>query len=168
MAWAIAAVTVMAAGTAAYFAWAGADAPAPAVTRSVIEAGQTIPVSPVNSVSFVSISPDGRRVAFLVGQPSGARQLLVRSLEVDAPLVVVPAATDGGAPVFSPDGQWLIFTSANRLMKVAATGGAPVVLGSAEGALSGATWTDDGWIVYATGNSRGLYPWPRTAAHRSA
>jgi serine/threonine-protein kinase len=67
-----------------------------------------------------------------------------------------PAAITGlGAPrsIFvSPDGQWIgYFDGTNGLRKVSIAGGPPVVLRAGEGnGARGATWAQDGTIVYAT------------------
>jgi len=52
-------------------------------------------------------------------------------------------------PSFSPDGQWIGYSLGNRLMKVPAQGGVlvPIVVSAAP---RGATWSEDGTVVFAT------------------
>ena len=46
---------------------------------------------------------------------------------------------------FSPDGQWLGFLVADRLKKVAITGGQPILIADAPN-LNAGVWADDGTI----------------------
>ena len=59
-----------------------------------------------------------------------------------------------GAPrdVFiSPDGQWVgFFDGSTMLKKVAITGGSPVTVCAAQGVPRGATWSEDGTVIFAT------------------
>ncbi|NOT27794.1 MAG: hypothetical protein HOP16_17035, partial [Acidobacteria bacterium] len=96
----------------------------------------------------LAITPDGSRVVY-VGD-SGS-QLFVRSLEE-----LDPVAVAGGAPrdVFtSPDGQWVGFFRLFVLSKVPITGGPPVTLTIGDGLSRGATWAEDGTIIFATQNA---------------
>ena len=54
-------------------------------------------------------------------------------------------------PFVSPDGQWVGFSVGSVIEKVAITGGPPVVVTTTDGFTRGATWGEDGTIVYATG-----------------
>ena len=65
----------------------------------------------------------------------------------------VLAVADARAPFVSPDGQWVGFFTAEGLWKVAMTGGPAVsVVGLDAPQVRGATWGEDGTIIYATGN----------------
>ena len=60
------------------------------------------------------------------------------------------SGTSGGyGPFFSPDGQSVGFAADDELRKVPLSGGPPVALCKAA-ALFGASWGDDGTIVFAT------------------
>jgi serine/threonine-protein kinase len=102
----------------------------------------------------IAISPDGTRIAY-VG-PGGS--LLVRPLDsLDATVLVRDDSPV--APFFSPDGRWVGYFPANRaLRKVPVDGGPTVVLSPSDGAQAGgATWAEDGTVVFATNNrSTGL------------
>ncbi len=59
------------------------------------------------------------------------------------------AGTEGGrAPFFSPDGKWLGFLTQHHLKKVQLSGDTPVTLCRIANAR-GASWGDDGTIVYS-------------------
>ncbi len=67
--------------------------------------------------------------------------------------MAVPGTRGGSSAFFSPDGDWIGFgTSTGRLMKVNVDGGAPIQVANSTPDLpiSGATWTDDGFIIYST------------------
>ena len=67
------------------------------------------------------------------------------------------SATEAGESVFfSPDGRWVGFTTSTEMMKVPAEGGRPFRLADARGA-GGATWLEDGTIVFAPMYSDGLF-----------
>jgi Tol biopolymer transport system component len=65
--------------------------------------------------------------------------------------------TEGASctPFFSPDGQWLGFYVQGYLKKVSLRGGTPVTLCSI-GGLLGASWGEDGTIVFASTNFDGI------------
>ena len=120
-------------------------------------------------------SPDGSRIAF----DHQADPLITSGITADisvvtvatkavTPLVRAPGGDNG--PVWSPDGQWLLFGSSggdttsnfyrnNRLMKIAAGGGAPTRLGADfDEQIGGVSWTAAG--IYFAGfekTRRNLY-----------
>ena len=61
-------------------------------------------------------------------------------------------------PFFSPDGEWIGFLVANRVMKVAVQGGPAVAVGEFPNSRAGASWGDDGNIVL--GSLTGLWRMP--------
>lgn len=91
------------------------------------------------------LSPDGQRLAFVVGT-GGNSLLMVRDLGDLGALVI--GGTDGAAfPFWSPDGRWIGYSAHGRLMKVASGGGSPVVIDGAVGNWGGA-WSSAGVIVF--------------------
>jgi serine/threonine protein kinase/Tol biopolymer transport system component len=104
--------------------------------------------------SPMSLSPDGRHLAFIAIPPSKPRRLWVRSFDS---LVAKPLEGTEGAisPFWSPDSRSIGFYSYfdGKLKKVALSGGLPETLCDAWG--WGATWSRDGVIVFE--NHAGLY-----------
>jgi Tol biopolymer transport system component len=101
----------------------------------------------------VSLSPDGRRLAFRARDESGYR-IWIRSLDsLEAhPL----AGTEGGTGMFwSPDSRYLAFAARGTLKKVGAGGGPIQTLADGFETFLGGAWAPDGTILY-TSVSRGL------------
>jgi hypothetical protein len=97
-------------------------------------------------LAAAAMSPDGRLVTYVVERGS-ATQLLLRRLDELAP-VPVPATANALSPFFSPDSQWIGFFADGKLKKVPVAGGPAVTICDAGGGF-GATWGDDGTIVFA-------------------
>jgi serine/threonine-protein kinase len=98
----------------------------------------------------LAISPDGTRVAFVVGN-----QLYLRSLSEPEAKPIAGTKFEQGqirAPVFSPDGQWIAFVSSvpAHIRKVPVSGGAPITICDGCGPLGAMHWDRDG-IVFAQG-----------------
>ena len=99
----------------------------------------------------VAISPDGRQLVFAANQ-----RLYRRALDqIDAtPIAGTEAGGIGGingsalSPFFSPDGQWIAFWQQRQLKKVPVGGGAPVTICALDEIPFGASWGDDGNIVW--------------------
>jgi serine/threonine-protein kinase len=102
----------------------------------------------------VALSPDGKTLVFSAIW-GGTQQLYARAMDQ---LGATPiAGTSGGyGPFFSPDGQSVGFAADGELRKVPLRGGPPVALCKAV-ALFGASWGDDGTIVFATQRNGGLW-----------
>ena len=93
----------------------------------------------------VAITPDGSRVVY-----RGRNQLLVRAMDQLEPTVLVGAGTPHGVFI-SPDGKWVGFFDGDKLLKkVAITGGPPVTICTVPDPPRGATWGEDGNIIFAT------------------
>ena len=93
----------------------------------------------------VAVSRDGRYVAFNTIR-KGRESLYLRELADPEPRLIIQ---DGGQyPFFSPDSQWLGFFEGGKLRKIAVRGGPSVVVADAPDSR-GASWGDDGSIVFA-------------------
>jgi len=101
----------------------------------------------------LALSPDGTRLAFVAARGSHA-QILVRRLDQEG-ASPVPGTEGGSSPFFSPDGEWLGFLAEGRLKKVPAAGGQAQPLVEAP-ALHGASWGEDGSILFAPSSESGL------------
>jgi len=152
VAWSVAAVLLVAAlalGAFAYFRRAQEDT---RTTRFFVslpdksglaEEGTVIP----GQTGPLSVSPDGRRIAFVAGSADGKYLLWVRSL--DTLTAQALAATDGASsPFWSPDDRFLGFFAGGKLKKIEVSGGPPITLCDAPNNRGG-TWSGDGVIVFA-------------------
>jgi serine/threonine protein kinase len=95
-------------------------------------------------VSF-SLSPDGRRLAF-VASDGGTSRLWIRPL--DSTTAQPLAGTDGAAlPFWSPDSKSLGFFADSRLKRLDLSGGVPQLVAAAS--PRGGSWNTDGTILFA-------------------
>ena len=120
------------------------------------EAGGAIQPYPTS----VIISPDGRRVAYIVVDSTGS-QLWVRDLDQQGPRRVTDM-TSVRDVFWSPDGRTLAFSTMGdgaRLWKVPAAGGAPVSICDVKWSR-GATWGKGDVIVFAPAPDGPLYRVP--------
>jgi eukaryotic-like serine/threonine-protein kinase len=113
------------------------------------------PLVPPRAGGALAIDPLARFLVYVAGTPGAETYLALRPLgQLTGSRL---AGTEGGrSPFVSPDGQWVGFFSGGLLKKVSVTGGAPVTLCRIDGIQRGATWGEDGTIVFATSVSRGL------------
>jgi len=99
----------------------------------------------------IALSRDGRHLIYA----AEAGGLYIRSFDgVEAHLI---AGTEAGwLPFLSPDGRWVGFAAGGKLQKVPVEGGSPrPIVDVTEPGPAGASWGEDGSIVYASG--QGLY-----------
>lgn len=95
-----------------------------------------------------TLSPDGRRLAFLAGSGTSQPQIWVRDLDSsDAhPLV----GTDGARlPFWSPDGGSIAFTADGKLKKIDVSGGPPLTLCEVT-RFRGGSWNKRNVIVFVS------------------
>jgi serine/threonine protein kinase/Tol biopolymer transport system component len=95
----------------------------------------------------IALSRDGRRFAF-VGREGGNSQIFVQDL-AGFEARPLPGTEGGNTPFFSPDGEWLGFFTSNQLKKISLRGGEPLALCSTPPVTRGASWGDDGRIIFA-------------------
>ncbi|HSP14120.1 MAG TPA: protein kinase [Thermoanaerobaculia bacterium] len=114
------------------------------------------------TIPMIAISPDGSLVAYRSAGPE--RGIHLRSF--DSQQDVLLSGTEKGInPFFSPDGQWIGFVAAGRLMRVKISGGAPQSLFSGislQGEGRGASWAPDGAIYFSPHSATGLWKVPAT------
>jgi serine/threonine-protein kinase len=91
-----------------------------------------------------AITPDGSRVVYI---GNNGTQLFVRPLDAVEPTLLMKGEIRG--PFISPNGEWVGYTEAQTVKRVALTGGAPVTLFSTSG-IRGATWASDDEIIFAS------------------
>ncbi len=143
--WAIAAVASVAMVAAGLGWWLRERAQPPSVGPDLTQFTWSLPAG-TGLDSAPAVSPDGRRIAFTAISGGSPSRLFVRSLDsLDATAV---ADTEGAKqPFWSPDGASIGFFALGKLMKVAVTGGVPVVICDAPDGKGG-TWGPDGTIVF--------------------
>jgi serine/threonine-protein kinase len=127
----------------------------PAPPQSVIRTVINLPPDGPNRSGGMALSADGRQLAYVVVE-EGTQRIYLRPMDsLEGRLI---GGTQGGSdPFFSPDGRWLGFFAGGKLMKVPTSGGAPVVLSDAP-APRGASWGENGVIVFAP-QARGTGIW---------
>ena len=103
----------------------------------------------------VSVSPDGRRIAF--ADADGGSALWLRP--VDSFIAEKLPGTDGAMrPFWSPDGRSLGFFSSGRLRKVEASNRqSPVQTLTSAAAFSGGAWSPEGLLYSPEATGIGLY-----------
>ena len=111
------------------------------------------PVVGLNNAD-VSISPDGRLLAFMARpNPQQPASLFVRP--VGGLTSRRLAGTDDAVqPFWSPDSRYIGFAAGGKLKKVEAVGGPPQEIADAQG-FAGGTWSRSGTIVFGT--PKGLF-----------
>ena len=110
------------------------------------------------SASLLSVSPDGREIAFLVLGADGISHIWVRRLEsTDARQV--PGTDNAVGPFWSPDSRLLGFFASGALKTVDVNGGSVQRVCDAPSTLPTGTWNRDGVILFGTGynNRVGIY-----------
>jgi len=150
----VAGAVVLAAVVGAVTTWIAVRPSPPAVSRLVITPSPTIG----REGRSLAISPDGSRIAYIANSALFVRSLDRLEPQLLAQLDDITLAPQ--SPFFSPDGQWVgYFVSNNRISRVQVTGGPSTqVTGLDAGNGGGASWAEDGTLVFATLNrTAGLY-----------
>jgi serine/threonine-protein kinase len=135
-----------------------APEPKPVVSRlAMLPTGATA-LRLANDGHSIAISPDGSRVAYLGADST----LWVRALDELESTVLVRSdnAPQLDSPFFSPDGQWIgYFLGGDSVRRVHVSGGpSSLVTRHDYAAGGGATWAEDGTLVFGTlHRSTGLY-----------
>ncbi len=105
----------------------------------------------------VALSPDGTRLAYVASRGS-EQSIYIRSLD-SLESVRLPGTARASSPFFSPDGEWIGFEAAGKLVKVPVSGGSPQVLCDVL-FPAGATWGRDDTIVFTPLFTAGLFAIP--------
>ncbi|MBZ5635266.1 MAG: protein kinase [Acidobacteriia bacterium] len=161
--WVVAVFAVITAGVIAFLYLRRKPAAAEAVRFEIVQPDQ------VNFSSLVSVSPDGRTLAFIATGAAGVSQLWVRSLET---LEARPLdGTDGanGAPFWSPDSRNIVFGTSDKLKRIEVSGGPAQTLSTVPNQVWGGFWTSDNRIVFGlSGPGNGLFEVPATGGAATA
>jgi Tol biopolymer transport system component len=99
---------------------------------------------PVGGAPVLAVSPDGTKTVYAAGGALYLRRLS----ELEARPVAGTVGDNPVVPVFSPDGKWILYLSAEgQLERVPVDGGTPLVV-VADQANLGWRWDDDDMIRY--------------------
>ena len=100
-------------------------------------------------LSVLTLSPDGRLLAYNGIDSSGQRQIFLRAMDQLEPQPV-PGSVNATAPFFSPDGRWLGYRTGTRLMRMPTSGGSPEPICESTGLLlMPAAWLERNTVVVA-------------------
>jgi eukaryotic-like serine/threonine-protein kinase len=139
LAWAVAAVAVLL-GVLAALLSRRPQAPEE-LTRLTI-----LPPSGQSFFGFALLSPDARRILFLLRDDGGRNSLAVRSLG-SLEMRRLLGTDDARGGFWSPDGREIAFFSEGRLKRIGAEGGPVQTICESGGAFSGA-WSRQGTILF--------------------
>ena len=158
--WALAAAAGLAAVVLAVPALRHLDSAAPRVTRFTITPSGVSTITAIGADRELSITPDGGHIVY-VGHDG--TQLFLRAMDQLEPIPLASGNPRG--PFVSPDGQWVGFfevsSGVQAINKVAITGGPALSICPTKGQRQGATWSEDGTIIYATADpASGLWRVP--------
>jgi serine/threonine-protein kinase len=158
--WRRPALVVAGALAAAIAAFLALRAPLPLSTSAATPLVRvSVPTGPdvrpwIGGSHALAVAPDGSRFAF-VGESGGRAQLYVRELGSYTP-TPVRNSDDARTPFYSPDGEWIGFFAQGELRKVTSAGGTPARIAASGLQPRGASWSEDGRIVFAQVGAPGL------------
>jgi serine/threonine-protein kinase len=130
-----------------------APSPSPVLRLAMMPPDGT-PVGNASPVRDVAITPDGNRVIYGTGPSLDTLELFVRGLD-QLEATPLKGLRYPVAPFPSPDSQWIGYFEGGTngtMKKVSITGGPPVTICAAP-RPSGASWSADGTIVFASDGS---------------
>ena len=104
--------------------------------------------------TYLSLSHDGRRLAFTAADSDRNTALWVRDLD-SLEARRLPGTDNATSPFWSPDGKFIAFADGRTLKKVDVSGGPPQKIADAPTTMGMGAWSRDGVIVVGT---RGLGP----------
>jgi eukaryotic-like serine/threonine-protein kinase len=98
--------------------------------------------------NFLTISPDGSKLAFVAADASGKQQLWVRALD-SATAQPLPGTDNPVQPFWSAESRFVGFDADGKLKKIAVSGGPVLTLADKLGA--GGTWNGEDVILFGAG-----------------
>ena len=112
----------------------------------------------------IAIAPDGSFIVYRAAYSEQGREtsvLMMRKFDELEPRML-PETFGARTPFISPDGRWIGFFGPQHLRKIPVTGGPSEDICRFVGAPRGASWGDDGYIVFAVSQTEGLQRVPAT------
>jgi serine/threonine-protein kinase len=150
---AVSAMLTVALGIALWAPWRSEKPVDRPLVRLDVDLGADAAFPTFNNSTSLAISPDGMRLVFTSGNRFFIRRL-------DQATATELSGAQGGTPFFSPDGQWIGFSSNNKINKISVEGGPVVLVGSIDGVFRGASWAEDGSIIVGDAGGKGLIQLP--------
>ena len=119
------------------------------------------PALATGNAFYMTMSPDGRKMAYTAVGSDGVNRLWIRSMDTLESRVV--AGTEGAlSPFWSPDSRFIGYGDGTKLKKVDAAGDAPPqTLCESPTPVGTGTWNADGVIIFG---GRGAGPMQRVSA----
>ena len=146
--WAVAAVAVAFAAALAILHFDAKPQPAPALMRFQIPLPDNLRLAPSG---VVSLSPDGRKLAFLAAGPDGVQRVWVRLLDsLEVRMLEGTQVPNSPPPFWSPDSRFIAFDTDGKLKKVDILGGAPQSVCDDQNIAVGGSWNSDGVILFGS------------------
>jgi Tol biopolymer transport system component len=105
-----------------------------------------MPPSGQGFLAFVELSPDARRILFLLQDEAGRNSIAVRSLD-SLEMRRLPGTEDTRGALWSPDGREIAFFSEGRLRRISSDGGPVQTICESGSGFSGA-WGRQGTILF--------------------
>jgi serine/threonine protein kinase/Tol biopolymer transport system component len=151
----------MAAGLFALIVTAAGVAFINARARRPVEPPRTFrfEISPPPDTAFqpqMSMSPDGRQLAFVASARDGVRLLWLRSLDSPAARAL-PGTAGASQPFWSPDSQTLGFFVDGKLKKMSIAGGLPETIWESGTSVTQGAWWGPGNVILAAIRGGGLF-----------
>jgi Tol biopolymer transport system component len=104
----------------------------------------------------IAVSPDGKRVVYAATGLDGKQRLWLRDLG-SVISRELPETAGGYYPFWSPDGAFVGFFAEEKLKKISIAGGPPQVIADKTPSGRGASWLDDGTILFAPNVYSGIH-----------
>ena len=142
-------VAILAAAAGGWFLRPQADIARPPTARYSITL-QDQEIFPRLWFSAMALSPDGSRLAY-----RSTNGLFIQRLDDPKERIQIPERGNFGSPVFSPDGEWLLYYHAGSglLKRVPVSGGSARDIASTGSIVNGKYWAEDGNIYFTTGRT---------------
>jgi Tol biopolymer transport system component len=109
---------------------------------------------PENAVfgDALSVSPDGRYLAFVANKPGGLRQVWIRALDSLEARALPGTEYAGSTLVWSPDSRSLLYSALGQVKSVDVYGGAPQTVCSGCTDMAMGSWSRNGTILLTSNN----------------
>jgi Tol biopolymer transport system component len=147
---ALVALTVL--GTAAVMRWSR-NTPTPSAP---VEFSFGAPADHTLAGQPATVSPDGRRIAFVARDARRISSLWIRSMDAAAPRRLEGTENTSSPGVWSPDGRSLAFLVGDTWKRIDIDGGPAISIVSGVVSDLGASWGADGNILMAAANRTAL------------